>query len=699
VLVSGSPIFRALFEPRTIALIGASGDKGKNTARPQRFLAKHGFKGRVVPVNPNRGEVLGVPAFRTVSEIPGGADHAFVMVPASSVAEAIDGCGDAGIPVATVYSDGFAETGDAGIARQHELVSLARSRNVRLLGPNSMGLVNLHTGMALTVNAVLELPTLNKGGLSVVSQSGSVIGSLLSRGQARGFGFSKLVSVGNESDLSVAEIVAHLAEDDSTDAVLLFLETLRNESEFSRATRKAFEAGKPIIAYKLGRSEVGKRLAETHSGAMSGSGEAVEAWFHQHGVVRVDMLDGLIETPSLFLNSRPPTGRRAAVMTTTGGGAATVADRLGGYGISLAPPPEALVERLRAHKVELEGKNLVDLTMAGTRPEVARQAIEALLDSPDCDVVVVVVGSSAQFYPDIAVRPIVEAARGREKPVAVFMLPQASKSLELLAEAGIAAFRTPEGCADGVRAYLDWVAPETVAPVKRRELAAVREQLEARKSGLLDERAAGRVFEALGIEVARSVVIEGPGEAVALHFPVAVKVLSSRISHKTDVSGVILGLMNRESVDAACREITVRLRRQRSAVPIEGFLVQEMISGLAEALVGFHLDAEAGPVVTLGAGGTLAELHRDFSVRCAPVSVKTAHNMIDEVRSFAAIRGYRGARRGDLDRLARAVSALSQLATLKDPSILEAEINPLIVKRKGEGVVAVDGVVRIAAVE
>ena len=236
-------------------------------------------------------------------------------------------------------------------------------------------------------------------------------------------------------------------------------------------------------------------------------------------------------------------------------------------------------------------------------------------------------------------------------------------------------------------------------PAKQRALDAVRKLVEDSRQRMLDERAAGRVFQALGIAVARSVVVEGPGEAVNLHFPVAVKLLSSSLSHKTDVGGVILNLMNAEAVGAACREITARLSRGRPSVPIEGFLVQEMVSGLAEALVGFHRDAEAGPVITLGAGGTLAELHRDFSVRCAPVSVKTAREMIEEVRGFAGIRGYRGARRGDLDALAKAVSALSQVAALDNPQILEAEINPLIVKARGEGVAAVDGVVRVAGAE
>lgn len=697
--MSGREIFRFLFEPGTIALIGASGDERKNTARPQRFLAKHGFQGRVVPVNPNREEVFGVRAFKSVSEIPGGADHAFVMVPAYAVAEAIEACGDSGVRVATIYSDGFAEAGAEGIARQRELLSLAKSKNVRLLGPNSMGIVNVHSGMALTVNAVLELPALNKGGLSVISQSGSIIGTLLSRGQSRGFGFSKLVSVGNESDLSVAEIVDHLSEDDSTDAVLLFLETLRCEAALGEAVRKAFDSGKPVIAYKLGRSELGKRLAATHSGAMTGSSKAVDAWFRHHGVIRVDMLESLIETPPLLLNSSPPKGRRAALMTTTGGGAATVADRLGAAGITLAAPPAPLVERLRAHRVDLAGKTLVDLTMAGTRREVVREAVEALLDSPECDIVVVVVGSSGQFQPELAVRPIREAAVGRRKPLAVFILPEAGESLKLLAEAGIAAFRTPEGCADGVRAYLDWGAPLGRPRKNAPLLADAGRQLTSVSRTILDERAAGELFESVGIRVSPSVAIEDPNEPFVLHFPVAVKLLSSQVSHKTDVGGVVLNLENRESVASACREIGARLGRLGSSVSVDGFLIQEMVDGLGEALVGFHRDPETGPVATVGVGGTLAEIHRDYSIRVAPVSVGTAREMIEEVRGLASIRGYRGSRRGDLDALAKAVSALSQLSELDRPKVLEAEINPLVVKAEGEGVIAVDGVVRVAVPE
>ncbi|MDX1512202.1 MAG: acetate--CoA ligase family protein [Gammaproteobacteria bacterium] len=686
---------RALFEPESVALIGASGDERKNTSRPQRFLSRHGFAGKVFPVNPSRSEVFGRPAYPDIGAVPGGADHAFIMVPTAAVPAVIDDCAKAGVRVATIYTDGFAEAGTDGLARQQRLVSNARSKGIRILGPNSMGVVNVHDGVALTVNAVLELPRLVAGPLSVVSQSGSVIGTLLSRGQARGFGFAKLASVGNESDISVAEIVTYLAGDERTGAILLFLETLREQAALGAAARGALKAGKPVFVYKLGRSAAGRTLAATHSGAMTGAAEAVAAWFRHHGIVRLDTLDGLIEAPPLFAATRFPQGRRVAVMTTTGGGAATVADRLGTFGIELVPPPAARVERMRAHRVELAARQLVDLTMAGTRPEVAREALQSLLDSAECDLVVVVVGSSGQFHPELAVRPIIDAAAGRAKPVAVFILPEADASLRLLAEAGIAAFRTPEGCADAARAYLDWAPPLAPGRPKRRALTAAEGALAAARGPLLDERASGEVFRSLGLEVAASTRIDGPGRNWDLRFPVAVKLLSSGISHKTEIGGVILNLHSREEVDAACREITARVRQHGRAPAIEGFLVQEMVSGVAEALVGFHRDPEAGAVVTVGLGGTLAELHRDFAVRAAPVSRKSAKAMLDEVRGFAMLRGYRGLPRGDLSALAQAVSALSGLALLDAPAILEAEINPLIIRAEGEGVVAVDGVIRI----
>jgi acyl-CoA synthetase (NDP forming) len=346
---------RALFAPRAVALIGASGDAEKNSARPLRFLRKHGYAGRIIPVNATRGEVLGERAWRSLAEAPGEIDHAFIMTPGDSVERAIEECGARGVPVATIFSDGFADAGAKGAERQARLIARARALGVRVLGPNSMGVVDIPGRLALTVNAVLEADGLPAGTTSMVSQSGTMLGTVLSRGAARGLGFSKLVSVGNEADLGVAELVELLAADAATKVILLFLETVRDGRALAAAARKAHAAGKPVAAYKLGRSGLGAALARSHTGALAGEDAALDAYFRDCGMVRVDQLETLVEIAPLLAGRKPPDLERAArvaVVTTTGGGAASVVDRLGMSGIGTFAPDS--------------GSPIVDLTMKAT---------------------------------------------------------------------------------------------------------------------------------------------------------------------------------------------------------------------------------------------------------------------------------------------------------------------------------------------
>ena len=417
---------QALFAPRAVALVGASGDPAKNTARPQRYLRKHGYAGRIVPVNAMRDEVLGERAYRRLADAPGEIDHAFIMV--EDVEAALEDCARKGVAVASIYSNGFADAGAAGAARQARLLERSRALGVRLLGPNSMGVIDLPGRLALTVNAVLEADALPAGSTSLISQSGTMLGTLLSRGAARGLGFAKLVSVGNEADLGVGELVELLLADADTKVIALFLETVRDAARLAAAARMAHAAGKAIVAYKLGRSALGVELARSHTGALAGADVALDAFFRDCGIVRVDMLESLIEIPPLVCNREPPRlarQARVAVVTTTGGGAAAVVDRLGLHGIELA--------------------GMHDLTMAGNA-QGYRATLEKLLASADCDAVLAAVGSSAQFHPEFAVEPIVTARR-TEKPLVAFLTPHAERSLALLAERGVPAFRTPEACA------------------------------------------------------------------------------------------------------------------------------------------------------------------------------------------------------------------------------------------------------------
>jgi len=679
---------QSLFRPRTIALIGASADPKKNTARPQRFLRKHGFAGRILPINPGRTEVLGETAYPSLAQAPGDIDHAFIMVPAAHVEAAIEQCAARGVPVATVYSDGFAEAGGAGVELEHRLVERARALGVRLLGPNCIGVVNVTDATALTVNAVLEMDALPRGHASVVSQSGTIIGTILSRGAARGLGFAKLVSVGNESDVGVGELCEMLVDDPDTHVILLFLETIRDAGRLARAAARAHAAGKAIVAYKLGRSELGASLARSHTGALAGSDAAIDAFFRRHGIVRVDMLETLIEIAPLLAGRVPAPRRvgapRVAVVTTTGGGAASVVDRLGTLGIGTLMPDAPLIAALAAQGVPVRAAPIIDLTLAAT-PEKYRAVLEALLAHPACDAVLAVVGSSAQFHPALAVRPILAVERG-PKPLAAFLAPHAEDSLRMLAEAGVPAFRTPEACADALGAYFAWGAPE--APVPGAPPGAL---ATPPAGGSLDEDRALGLFDALGVPTVRRAVARAPGFEHDVPYPVAAKVLSADVLHKTEAGGVVLGI-----ADAAqfAERVPRMLDAVRAAAPgarIDGVLVQRMAAGLAEVIVGYRHDELVGPVVVVGMGGRLAEIYRDTSVRCAPVDEAQASRMIDEVRGLAIVRGYRSMPKGDVAALARAVAAVSRLALLPGQPVAEAEINPLIVG--ADGVVAVDGLV------
>jgi len=628
---------QALFAPRAVALIGASGDAAKNTARPQRYLKKHGYAGKVFPVNPVRKEVLGEKAFARVSDVPEKVEHAYILI--EDVEQALEDCGTAGVTVASIFSGGFADAGAEGMKRQARLVERARALGVRLLGPNSMGVIDVPSGLAVSVNAVLEMPALPAGGASIVSQSGTMLGTLLSRGAARGLGFAKLISVGNEADVGVGELVELLAADAATRVIVLFLETVRDAARLGAAARAAHAAGKPIVAYKLGRSSLGEAAARSHTGALAGSDAALDAYFSDCGIVRVDMLETLLEITPLL--RKPPNLKRpgkVAVVTTTGGGAATVVDRLGMRGVELSGP-------------------IMDLTMAGGSATYAA-ALEKALQS-DCDAVLAAVGSSAQFHPEVAVEPIVRARA--QKPIVTFFTPQAERSLALAAEAGIAAFRTPEACADALAAFFAWRAPR-VRPTGEIDLGSLQ---------------GFDLFSRLGVPVAPWAMAQAPEFRHPIAYPVAVKRPGE---HKTESGGVLLGVKDHED-----------LQKKAASLHSERVLIQKMESGLMEAIVGYRDDPVVGPIVVVGAGGVLAEVYRDTAVRMAPVSEEEAQEMIARVKGFAAIRGYRNLPRGDLRALAKAVAAVSRLALAKGRPVLEAEINPLLVK--ADGVVALDALV------
>ncbi|RAI60237.1 acetate--CoA ligase family protein [Roseicella frigidaeris] len=676
------PLHRALFQPRRIALIGASSDPKRLTARAQLYLRKHGYAGEVLPVHPRESEVLGARAYPSVGDIPGEVDFAYILLNTPHVEGVVQAVAAKGIAAAGVLADGFAESGPEGAALQARLVETARRAGLRILGPNSMGVVNLNDRIACSVNAALEAETLPAGRIALVSQSGSMMGAIMSRGAARGIGFSHIVGTGNEADLTAGEIAGLLVDDPQVEAILLFLEAIRRPEHYAALARRAHAAGKPVIAYKLGRSPYGAELATSHTGALAGSDAAAEAFFRAHGIARVTTLEALIELPPLLIGRRPPAQvhRAVGVTTTTGGGGAMLVDCLGVAGIEARAPDAAAAARLDAAGIAHHGR-LLDLTLAGARPERVAAAIDALQAAADTDLVLSVIGSSAQFKPQDAVAGILRAREaGGAKPIAAFLVPQADASLRLLAEAGIPAFRTPESAADAVRAWCDWRAPRPEPA-----LPAIAHALPDRP----DEAAARRLFAALGLD-SPFAVLRGPEDAPpeGLGWPVALKILSPDLAHKTELGGVRLNLPDAATLRQEAAAMQGRVARMAPAARLTGFLVQPMVKGLGEAILGFRRDPEVGPVVLLGTGGIAAELFRDVTLRLAPVDEAEAMAMIAEVQGLRPLAGWRGLPRGDLPALARAVAAVSRLAAR--PDIREAEINPLIIHAENQGVTVAD---------
>ncbi len=462
---SAGALHDALFAPQAVAIVGQSDDASKTAGRPLKFLRQMGYPGRVYPINPRRDTVLGERAWPTLTALPETPEHVYIVTPTEAAVAAVEECGRLGVKVATVLADGFAETGAAGLAREVRLRDCAARTGLRIVGPSSLGIVDLRTKSMMTANAAFDEKDLAAGRIFCASHSGSLIGALLTRGKARGVSFAGLVSVGNEVDLSLGDICETTLDDPGIDGYMLFLETMRHAEALRRFALGAAARGKPVLAYKLGRSAAARELAVSHTGALAGEDDVADVFLAACGIARVDTLDGLIE--GLPLLARVPAaargGRRnVGVVTTTAGAATMVIDPLASRGVTIEPASAATLARLAAVGIEVKPARLIDLTIAGARYDTMKATLDILLAAPEFDLVLAVVGSSARAQPEATVRPLIDSA-GAGKPLAAFLAPEAPAALAALSRAGVPNFHTPEACADAIAAALARRAPQPAA--------------------------------------------------------------------------------------------------------------------------------------------------------------------------------------------------------------------------------------------
>ena len=435
-------------------------------------------------------------------------------------------------------------------------------------------------------------------------------------------------------------------------------------------------------------------MATTHTGAMVGADEVADAFFRAHGILRVDQIETLFELPQLVLGRSPPRGKRVLVLTGAGGAAAMVVDRLGMSGVDVTGPSPQVIARLAAKGIALSDARLTDLPMGRSEGGVYPTILGEFLNSDNCDAVVAVLGSSSRYDPKVIVDRIFSAASSPAKPLAVFLAPKADEGLEMLQRAGIAGFRTPETCADAVSAYCKWRAPAEMPECDQARVASVQRLLAGCTLSTLNEREASAMFAALGVECAPAEQIIDARQHVGLAYPVVAKILSRDLPHKSDAGGVMIGLEDAGALAYAVGNMLEHVKAAHPQARIDGVLVQSMVKGVAEVIIGYRRDPEVGPVVMVGAGGVLAELAPEHAVRVAPVSIDDATTMIAAVPALAILKGYRGKPAGDISALARAIHAVSLPALIDAPRVREAEINPCIVTTTGA--VAVDALAVLA---
>jgi acyl-CoA synthetase (NDP forming) len=687
-----------LLKPGSIAVIGASADATKTAGRPIAYLQKHGYTGSIYPVNPKADEIAGLRAYPDIASLPETPDVGLVLVGVERAHLAVRDLAARGCPAAIVLASGYGETGEAGQARQKALREAAGE--MRILGPNTIGMVNVTDGIPLSPSGALAMSNFTAGGISLVAQSGGIMGSLLSHAVARCIGVCKLISTGNEMDLDLSDLIDWMAEDPDTTVITLYVETIRNAAKFRAAALKAARAGKPIVAFKVGRSEAGSRAVVSHTGALAGADRAYDALFAQSGVIRAMSFSSLLDIPAALASGRRLAGNRIAILTSTGGVGALVSDSLGLGGFSLPAPDADTAAKLRALQTgdsAVLDRNPIDVTLAGLEPKLLTGAINTILESPSYDAIVVIVGSSSLAMPGVMAGTIRGCLPRSDKPVLAYVSPYAPEITALLGASGVPAFTTPENIAavlGGMLKAAAWREP-------RQALAAPANiDIAAFGAGILDEQQSKQLFAAFGIPVAREIVVtDGAGAEQAareLGGKVVLKVLSEKIAHKSEAGGVAVNL-TADDIAARLARMTQEVAARTSLTPERfpcRFLVQQMVSCGQEMILGLKRDP-LGVVILLGAGGTAAELMGDTSIRLLTDGSALARDegmaMIRELKSWPLLDGYRGRPKADVEALVDAIVAFSAMAARLGERLVEAEINPLFVLDAGKGVVAADG--------
>jgi len=690
-------VLEPFYCPASVAVIGASRDENKLGHAVLKNLIQYGYEGRIYPINPKAKEILDHQAYPSVLAVTDEIDLAIIVIPDRFVAQVLEECGQKGVEGVIVITAGFREIGGEGIKKEKALVDIVQRYNMRMLGPNCLGIID--TICPLNASFARGMP--RQGDIAMMSQSGALLLAILDWALGEEVGFSRFVSLGNKADIDETDLLQLWDEDPYSKVIVAYLEGITDGPRFMEIAQQVTRET-PIIAIKAGTSDAGARAVSSHTGTLAGSERAYDAAFRQAGITRADSIEELFDYAHAFAEVPPIKGDRIAIVSNAGGAAIMATDALDRAQLQLASFETETIRLLKSHLPP--GSNALNPVDVRGDADAERYefALEAVLRDKNVDGVIAILVPQAVTKVDETAHVIAGVAEGHDKPVLGCFMGQntAQIGIEILRDHSIPNYPYPERAVDAMRAMVErwrWLGrpPRKIErfEVQRDEVGQVLSQVRAEGRLTVGDAEARAIMKAYGITIPQAELATNPDEAVEIAqrigYPVVMKIVSPDILHKTDIGGVKLNLMGDTAVRDTFDLLMYRAGRYMAQAEIWGALVQEMVPQGKEVIVGINRDPQFGPLLLFGLGGIYVEALKDVSFRIAPIAPWEAEEMITEIRSYPLLRGFRGEKPSDLKAIAECILRVSQLA-VDFPEIVELDINPLMVNEEGNGAVAID---------
>ncbi|MFN7087907.1 MAG: acetate--CoA ligase family protein [Burkholderiales bacterium] len=700
--------FERFFNPRAIAIIGASQDLDTISGQPLKHLTSHGYRGKIYPVNPRYQEIAGIKCYAALADLPETPDLTLILVNASRVADMLRQCGAKGVPYVIIFSSGFSEVGGGGVELQKRLAAIAREFDIGVIGPNCQGMINVADSVFAGFGSVFHTDY-EPGVVSMVSQSGGFGFSVMNlSSKDGGLRFRQMVTTGNEIGVSTLDFIEYFIRDPQTEIIVAYLEGAKDAWRLPEIGDKALAAGKPVMVWKVGNTEQGQKAAASHTANLGGAMALYQAAFRQKGIIQVEDIQDVVDYGRAFRAGRLPRGNRVAIITISGGAGILMTDECIARGMQLVQLAPATLARLREFVPSFGSLlNPIDVTAAiFNDTSLINRTLQTIIDDPGVDCVAMINASLQGELAHKIATEIVAVAQKTDKPIFISWSARdavAAEAYALLDGARIPHYKSPVRCGRAMAA-VSWYAEarrRNAAQAGERALLIKNDDIKQylmKYTGDVPEHAAKRVLAAYGIAVTREELAGSREQALAIAtrigYPLALKVQSPDISHKTEARAVRLGIACDAELGAAYDEVLANARAYKKEARIEGVLLQEMVTGGVEAILGVTNDPLFGPAVMFGLGGIFAEVLKDVAFRLAPVTPAMAREMIAEIKGYPLLAGARGRALADIDALADAVVRLSALAVDLKDHVAELDINPLFVFEKGRGVKAADALIR-----